>query len=483
MTEHLDSYDVPDDWALPATAGLLPAGAVRSPPTTEQVVVEHFDTADRDLLAAGVSLTRRTGDVGEGWELILPTDLAVTPRRRPLGESDDVPADLAEVVSGIARGRSLASLATVRSDRTRHRWVDDAGEMIVDLTDTTVRSSATIPGAALSDRRREVGVERGPAGRPRLGRRLAKALRGTGATATDPGDRLTQALDAPPRRSGKKTKGIAAAVIAYLGVQDDTLITEDVRLRSGEDDVHAVRVATRRARSTLRIFADLFDPAAATWFSGELSWYADLLGEVRDPQVQRARFGRAIRDLPDELVLGPVAATIEQHLLGEQLRARAALREAMAGDRYHQLLRASAGLRPAPTARLRRASRGDDDGADLVDRAGRKALRRLDQALATDDDEQLHRARKAAKRARYAAELSTRKGKGHKKAAKKFKKLQDILGEHQDSVVAAELLRRLGAATHDDPTQNGFTFGVLHERELRRADSARDHAHRWRAEH
>ena len=58
-------------------------------------------------------------------------------------------------------------------------------------------------------------------------------------------------------------------------------------------------------------------------------------------------------------------------------------------------------------------------------------------------NEELHAVRKKGKRARYAAELA-----GRDKLVKRAKKLQDVLGEHQDAVVAAERLRELavGAA-------------------------------------
>ncbi|HEY4236976.1 MAG TPA: CHAD domain-containing protein, partial [Gaiellaceae bacterium] len=47
-------------------------------------------------------------------------------------------------------------------------------------------------------------------------------------------------------------------------------------------------------------------------------------------------------------------------------------------------------------------------------------------------DEQLHAVRKKGKRARYAAELA-----GQEKLVKRARKLQDVLGDHQDAVVAA----------------------------------------------
>ena len=110
-------------------------------------------------------------------------------------------------------------------------------------------------------------------------------------------------------------------------------------------------------------------------------------------------------------------------------------------------------------------SRPHPDGLfRLARKADRKAHRRLRTGLASVDDLALHRARKAAKRARYAAELvAPLPGtKAAKAAIKHHKKVQTVLGEHQDSVVALDLLRRLGAEAGTTPGQNGFTYGLLY---------------------
>jgi len=80
----------------------------------------------------------------------------------------------------------------------------------------------------------------------------------------------------------------------------------------------------------------------------------------------------------------------------------------------------------------------------------------------------LHDVRKAAKRARYAAEAA-----GKKKVARRMKKLTKRLGEHQDSVVARQELRAIGVQSHLDG-DNAFTYGLLHESELRRAEKAKE---------
>jgi CHAD domain-containing protein len=90
----------------------------------------------------------------------------------------------------------------------------------------------------------------------------------------------------------------------------------------------------------------------------------------------------------------------------------------------------------------------------------------------------LHRARKAAKRARYAAELCQDVGKSKqtKRTVKHYKHIQSALGDHQDTVVASSALLRMGAAAGTTPGENGFTFGLLLAREQRIAEDCRRQA-------
>jgi CHAD domain-containing protein len=51
---------------------------------------------------------------------------------------------------------------------------------------------------------------------------------------------------------------------------------------------------------------------------------------------------------------------------------------------------------------------------------------------------------------------------------KSMKALQNLLGEHQDSVMARQALRELSAVAHA-AGESAFTYGLLHEREEQRA--------------
>jgi CHAD domain-containing protein len=115
----------------------------------------------------------------------------------------------------------------------------------------------------------------------------------------------------------------------------------------------------------------------------------------------------------------------------------------MRSDRYLALLDILVDASRAP-----RFATVDDEHADDLELADfvRKPWRKLKKSVAALGDEpsdhELHRVRIRAKRARYAAEaVAAALGKAPTKFASKIAGLQDILGEHQDAVVAEAWLR------------------------------------------
>jgi CHAD domain-containing protein len=117
------------------------------------------------------------------------------------------------------------------------------------------------------------------------------------------------------------------------------------------------------------------------------------------------------------------------------------------------------------SAAHRRCRCKDKAAAKYVKRASRVAGKRL--WSAGDNIEQLHRSRTAMKRVRYAAELVEPADSKMKGIAHDAKKLQILLGEHQDAIVAADFLAAL-SVTDDRNKDSGFTYGVLMANELHR---------------
>jgi CHAD domain-containing protein len=264
----------------------------------------------------------------------------------------------------------------------------------------------------------------------------------------------------------------AQPLAAYLAEQAEAA-TEHLADVPEAHAIHQARVAIRRLRSTLRVFATLLEltEERAAWADGELSWLAELLGEVRDRQVQRDRFITALAELPDEDVpeetLVRAATLLDEALRAEERTAVERLADALEGERYrtlHALLQAWRSEPPvavpeAPKKHRRAVRRA-------AEKASRKADKRLAHALASGEDEQLHRARKASKRARYAGEVLRIIGRGTQQRDH-YKGLQEVLGDLQDAVVEQETIRRL--ATSIDHHQTGFVLGLLYAR-------SRDHA-------
>jgi CHAD domain-containing protein len=397
------------------------------------------------------------------------------------GESDGVPDELATMIAGVALGKPVHPVATLKTVRRTQRLLDRDDRLLAEVADDQVRGAVAGDRAVLSEWR-EVEVELGDAGDEKLLGKIGKRLTRRGAQPSPYPSKLSRVLTVAHLAvdgGGTPRTTVEAVLVDYLDAQVQAIVAGDVWLRRGLDPVHPTRVGIRRFRSTLRVFRRLFEPAARAELDAELSWYAGLLGEVRDRQVQRARFADALAALSTELVMGPVAARIENDLLAEQLRQRKEVMVALDGDRYRALLAALAQWRTSPPL----TAEAVDDPRVIeknVRKAERKALTRVATATAGNDDAALNRARKAAKRARYAAELAAPilGRKSAKKKAARFKKMQKVLGEHQDSVVAAETLRALGARAGTTPGENGFTFGLLYGLELQKARQARADAAR-----
>ncbi|GAA3611989.1 CHAD domain-containing protein [Microlunatus ginsengisoli] len=266
-------------------------------------------------------------------------------------------------------------------------------------------------------------------------------------------------------------------VSAYVVEQVTVIVEAPAQLRAHEPVIHPTRVAVRRLRSTLRVFPDLFDDAAAAPLESELVWWAGLLGEVRDLDILEKRLTEAVAALPPELVVGPISSALQREI---GLRRKAAWTEvetALDGDRYRALSavlhgwRADIPFTPAADRRGKAVER-------YVERADKKVEKRLaaaGKAYAAGDpeaDHLAHAARKAGKRHRYAAELAEPLwGKKARKVVSHRKDLQDVLGNHQDAVVSEAFLRDFGIRVGARRDHNGFTYGVLFAQE--RAELAR----------
>jgi CHAD domain-containing protein len=245
-----------------------------------------------------------------------------------------------------------------------------------------------------------------------------------------------------------------------LEAQRLTLLAHDPGVRLGEDpeNLHQHRVAARRTRAFLRAVRSSVDPAWRRSLLGPLTELGRATGPVRDLDVLLEHLRGELRELdePDRAAAGLLLASLES----EHEAARRALRVALDGIAY-RLLRARLQLPP------RLAS-----GVESIplERIARKEFRRLVaavDALGKDADEsEIHGLRILLKRARYAAELAAPDRKVLRRFLADAKSLQDLLGEHQDAVVAEQYLR--AAAVSDRSSAVAFAAGRIVERERAR---------------
>jgi CHAD domain-containing protein len=458
------TWDVAEDFTLPSLDDIVAEADVER--STVTLSSAYYDTVDRDLQTHGVLLRRRDGDDDTGWQLKVPAAEGRVEIRT--GLTDTPPPELADALTGMRLGKPLVHVATIRTTRDRYRITDSRRHRLcAEVADDHVHASVDHRLLAW----REIEVELGPTARA-LPRRLIERFTEAGATPSRHPSKLARISPTSPSAPAGGTAA-GGPVSNYVTKQIDNIFDGDLGLRRGNDPIHDTRVAIRRLRSTLRVFAKLLDRSVTGHVDDELKWFAGLLGEVRDCQVQRRRFQEGLAPLPPELVLGPVANRINTDLQSQQLKARALVTEAMGSQRYLSLLATLQRWRTDPPIV---GSPTHKDVDKRARRAGRKADQRLAEAVEAGDDSLLHRARKSAKRARYAAELRVPVDSDAKKTVKHYKRIQTVLGDHQDGVVASATLLRLARVAGTTADENGFTYGMLFARERQAAEAARGRA-------
>lgn len=417
----------------------------------------YYDTADLRLARWGVTVRHRTGD-GSGWTVKLPEgDEGPALVRRELtfeGPPGRMPAGATSLIRAYARDTPLVPVARIRTVRTGIDLHDSEGAVVAEVVDDEV---SVLHGGRVATRFREVEVELGarpPAG---LLDTLVARLRQAGAGEPDPTPKVIRALGsralAPPEvelvtlgRNPSAADLVRQAVSAAV----DRIMRHDPGVRIGDDpeDVHQARVGTRRLRSDLRTFASLLDQEWLAPLRDELRWLGGALGAVRDADVLIDRLRRQAATLPepDTGALAPIF----RRLAIERDQARAELLEAMESPRYVALLELLIDAAGAPRCRKGAEAPAADVVPGLVAAPWRKLRKAVDALPADPADTDLHRIRILAKRTRYAAEAAAPLvGKKAKAFASAVAGLQEVLGDHQDAVVAEAWLR--AAAEGADP--------------------------------
>ncbi|MFB7238978.1 MULTISPECIES: CHAD domain-containing protein [unclassified Streptomyces] len=468
-------YEATPRTGLPDLTRAAGVASVTDEGVTELDAV-YYDTPDLRLAADALTLRRRTGGADAGWHLKFPVASGIRDEiRAPL--SDTLPRSLAGLLRSRVRDAEVVPVVRLRSSRDVRHLRDGDGTLLAELSVDTVHAEGLTSGgeAAWTEIEVELADDTDPAVLDAVEKRLRKA----GIRPSDSPSKLSRALTetgvepetpaAPPEPPGAPgTAG--AAVLAYVREQVEAVVAYDPAVRRDlPDAVHQLRVACRRLRSAFKTYRKVLDREVTDPIGEELKWLAGELGVARDQEVLDERLRARLDELPRTLVLGPVKARLRRRDAAHGRTARRQALAALDSARYLALLGTLDALLADPPLRGDAAG----DARTVLARAVRKDHARLGHrighALSLEPpharDLALHEARKAAKRARYAAEAARPTlGKPAKRLAKRVKAVQSLLGEHQDAVVARGALRELAVVAHG-AGESAFTWGLLYGHE------------------
>lgn len=488
-------FDVEDATVLPPLQDLPGVGRVE-PPVEHRLTAEYFDTADLRLASQKITLRRRVGGDDAGWHLKLPSGPDERHEyREPLRNkkkkkrSRAVPEPLLSLVRVHTRDSVLVPVALLRTQRTVHRLLGKNGDVLAEFSDDHVRAETLIPEYSKQSWR-EWEIELVDGSRKLLDT-VQDILASAGVRPASSGSKLARALGPHLPTTAEKppptpTSAAADVVLAYLREQVQALKDQDPRVRlDAPDAVHKMRVATRRMRSVLATYRKLLDDADSVKFlRGELKWLAGVLGEARDAEVMHERLKDMIAKEPSDLVMGPVTGRIDFELGADYRKAHANVLDALDGTRYFHLLDVLESSLDSPSLTARASKPAHKVIPKLIKRDAKRLRTAVEDArhhASESDHPALHEARKDGKRLRYAAESAAPINPGGAaRLADAAHGVQKILGDHQDSVVTRELLRRLGAEAFEQG-ENGFTYGRLHALEQAAALETEARFHReWK---
>jgi CHAD domain-containing protein len=481
-------FRVHPPFELPALDGERTGVAASDAPVRRELRAVYWDTTDLRLAREGITLRHRSGegDGRDGWHLKLPVrgervPDASTASRDELhadGADDQVPGELRDLVTAWARFAVLGPVATLVTQRTLLVLRDASGSPLAEVTDDLV---SVLNAGHVAGRFREIEVEDAGGGLAVL-ESVGAVLRSGGAVGGEFVPKVVRALgpqataEADPPPAGEVTTDDPAREVlrgALRRYVRDLLGQDVVVRRGGDDGVHQMRVAARRLRSALKTFRPLLDADWANSLRLELEWLADSLGGARDSEVLLERLLTDLDRLPPDLVLGPVRARLEQVVGGDLVRHNSSVLATLRSERYISLLERLVDAAWEPLTRDAAETPAGTAVPELLSHAWARLARgvdRLDRPSATDED--WHRVRIDAKAMRYACDaVEPVFGRGAKSLSRRLAKLQDALGEHQDTVVARDTLRTIATAPRGGTV--AFTLGLLHARQAAAAVRSR----------
>ena len=435
------------------------------------VTSTYYDTKEFDLARLGITLRRRV-EHGKGvWQLKLPDGHARKELEISHG-STRLPVEFADLLFAFFRGQEPPPIAKLRTARYPHQIIEQ-GHILAEVTWDHV---AVLQDRRVCKRLHELDVEL-IEGTPKNLKHITKQLKAAGAENGSSHPKMYQALDlkfpdSPPPIGGSASE--TEQVNLMLQQQVDEMLRHDPGIRFGKDseDLHQMRVAIRRFRAILRWARQLLDPVWISAIKQEISWLASILGSVRDFDVLLLNLRNETQTLlkSEQKVFEALISQLE----AQRSMARATMLEALRSERYLTFLE-----------QLRSSTQHIDvvnthaTLQDVMKKEFDKLEKAVDNLPKGYNDEDLHRLRIRTKRVRYAAEITElSRGKPARRFIRQVRKLQDLLGECQDTVIIeAQLQNYLRSSRR---VKTAFTTGLIVERlRHRRAQARKDFPSRW----
>lgn len=434
------------------------AGYAVVPKDTIRIRDIYYDTPDWHLQRAGWSLRSRTGN---GCAVITCKQIGVS--RTGIFERQEIEQtlfaddwDINQLSTGdvtellktlLPAGTEVAALFKLRNTRTRYQLSHrdyPRSQMDLSMDVVRIRSNTDLEFVEF-----ECELVRGPANamapaiavlrqQPGLLRaRVSKYQRGLQASGDDLKAGLVQ-LEIPTSPSANW----ATLGLLHLRAQAQQLKYHEPLAWEGlhVEGVHEMRVATRRVRAALQVFANVFPRVEANALSSEIRWLGRILGRVRDLDVHLADLARYKQQLRRKDARG--LAAYQRRLQANRQLAHTNLIRALTSDRYRALPDKFRALREARMS-LPESQQTIEETAHLIVKPQLRAIRKRGRKIsASSPHDALHRLRIEIKRLRYQLEyLAEPYGKPLAAATIKLRRLQQTLGNHQDACVARDQLK------------------------------------------
>ena len=424
----------------------------------------YFDTLDHCLARSSITLRRRLENGSAAWQLKLPLD--GSRREIELREASVTPpARIVQALVVLLEGKHLVPIAELHTSRAGVRVCEGRHNVAEVVLDTV----SVLRGGSVIQQFREVEIEL-LHGEDEFIERLASGLHAVGARPHDGRPKLFRALSLAydsldaPAADASIVDQIRYGLLQQL--QNLKRCDPGVRLGGETEDVHQIRVAARRMRTILLAVRKIVRPEWVEPPLCGLKWLGEVFARARDLDVQISYFQREAEQLKAR-DRRPLVRFL-RHLQSDREQAHQMLLDEMKSARYVGFVSKLRDAAEVPA--IVNLEYTLTDAAVRQFRKLRKTVQKLNGSLSNAE---LHRIRIKTKRARYAAELAQ---EGDSKAIGRFIKaatrFQDLLGVHQDAVLAERYVE--GFLKYQGRRQAAFTAGLLAARANQRREEVRE---------